>query len=132
MRALIIDDDPINRMFMQEILSNHSQAVAVGSGAEGVQAFRRSLADGQPFDAILLDVHMPDMDGHQTLQKIRRVEHEAGIPATRETTVMMVSADGDSRNVNRAFFQGRALSYLTKPVDPDVLIDELRKFGLIG
>jgi len=132
MRALIIDDDPINRFYLQEVLSPHAETAAAESGSLGLELFRQSMHTPRAFDAVLLDVQMPGMDGHQTLQKLRGLERDAGVTPEEEATVMMISGSGGSQDVKRAFFQGGALSYLTKPVDPDVLIDELRKFGLIG
>lgn len=132
MRALIIDDDPINRLYLEAVLSPHGGTVSAASGEQGLEAFSKALSAGERFDAVLVDIRMPRMDGHRTLQKIRTIEHDAGIPGNEETAVIMVSAMDDARNVNQAFFQGRAMSFLPKPVDPDVLLEELRKFGLLG
>lgn len=132
MRALIIDDDPVTRLYFEEILSSHLKVLGVESGADGVAAFSQALTDGQRFSVVLVDIRMPGMDGHQTVQKLRGIEQEAGIKGEAATAVIMVSAMDDARNVNRAFFQGGAVSYLSKPVDPEVLLSELRKFGIIG
>ena len=132
MRALIIDDDPVTRLFFAEILAPHADTTAAASGSQGVAAFGLALASGKPFDAVLLDIRMPDMDGHQALQKIRNLEQEAGMTGDSQAAAVMVSSMDDARNVNRAFFQGGAISYLTKPVDPEVLLSELRKFDLIS
>lgn len=131
MRALIIDDDPVTRFYFEEVIAPHGETVAAASGEEGFEAFLAAMEGGSPFDAVLVDVRMPGMDGHQTLQKIRNLEREAGVKQDAQATVLMISAMDDARNVNRAFFQGGATSYLTKPVEPDALLDELRKFGLM-
>ncbi|WP_027190504.1 response regulator [Fundidesulfovibrio putealis] len=132
MRALIIDDDPFTRLYFEEVLAPHASTISAASGAEGLCAFAQAIEEEKPFDAVLVDICMPGMDGHQTLQKLRNLEREAGVRGEAEAAVVMVSALSDSRNVNRAFFQGGAMSFLTKPVTPDVLVDELRKFGLIS
>lgn len=132
MRVLIIDDDPINLLFLSEILDPFAEVDSVSSGQDGVDAFERALAEGDRYDAVLVDIRMPGMDGHQTLQKIRGIEREAGIRTESETAAIMVSAMNDAQNVNRAFFQGGAISFLSKPVDPEQLLRELRKFGLLG
>lgn len=131
MRALIIDDDPLIRLYLEEVLSPHASTISAASGAEGLDEFARAIGEKNPFDAVLMDICMPGMDGHQTLQKLRTMEREAGMSTDSGTPVVMVSASDDTRNVNRAFFQGGAMSFLTKPVSPDALVDELRKFGLI-
>ncbi|MFZ5428544.1 MAG: response regulator [Thermodesulfobacteriota bacterium] len=131
MRTLIIDDDPVTRFYFEEVLGPHGKTEAAASGEEGLEAFSRAMSQGRPFDAVLVDIRMPGMDGHQTVQKLRAAEQEAGVKTDGQTAVLMISAMDDARNVNRAFFQGGAVSYLTKPVDPDTLLEELRKFGLL-
>jgi two-component system chemotaxis response regulator CheY len=131
MRALIIDDDPVTRLYFEEILSPHADTRAAASGAEGVEAFRQARGEGRPFQAVLVDICMPGMDGHQALQQIRSLEQKAGLSLDEQAAVFMVSSMDDAQNVNRAFFQGGAIGYLTKPVSPEVLVAELSKFGLI-
>jgi len=132
MRVLIIDDDPINLLFLSEALGSHAQTETASCGADGVEAFERAFQSDQRFDAVLVDIRMPGMDGHQTIQKIRNIERASGLNGESGTAVIMVSAMDDAQNVNRAFFQGGAISFLSKPVDPELLLSELRKFGLLG
>jgi len=131
MKALIIDDDPVTRLYFQEILAPHGETVEASSGEEGLTQFSLAMSGGLPFDTVLVDVRMPGMDGHQTLEKIRSLERDSGVKKDQVATVLMISAMDDPRNVSRAFFQSGAMGYLTKPVDPDALLAELRKFGLL-
>ncbi len=131
MRTLIIDDDPVTRFYFEEVLGPYAQTEAAACGEDGLQIFTRAMSEGKPFNAVLVDIRMPGMDGHQTVQKLRAAEQEAGVKPDSQTAVLMVSAMDDAQNVNRAFFQGGAISYLTKPVDPETLLDELRKFRLL-
>lgn len=131
MRALIIDDDPVACLYLSSVLAPHAEVSQARDGQEGVDAFAGALSQGQPFDVVLVDIHMPGMDGHQALQKIRSLEVQAGISGENEAAVFMVSSANDAKNVNRAFFQGRAVSFLPKPVSPSQLLEELRKFGLL-
>uniref|UniRef100_A0A7C4EJ16 Response regulator n=1 Tax=Fundidesulfovibrio putealis TaxID=270496 RepID=A0A7C4EJ16_9BACT len=131
MRLLIIEDDPVNRAYMREILAPHASTVEAADGRCGLDAFREALACCRPFDAVLLDVCMPGMDGHQTLQKLRTLEQDSGLAGDAQAKVIMVSSLNDSGNISRAFFDGNALSYLVKPVEAGTLLEELRKFGLI-
>ncbi len=67
LHVLHVDDDPMNLRVVQEIMSAFGHtAVGVSSGAE---ALRR--LEGEPFDLLLLDIHMPQMDGIETLQRLR-------------------------------------------------------------
>ncbi len=132
MRALIVDDDPINRLFLEELLSYHAEVTAASSGRQAVELFRHALEAGMPFDFVLSDIMMPDMDGHQTVEKLRSLEQDHGLLGDQAVRVIMISALDDAKHVNRAFFQGNALSYLTKPVTNEALLAELRKFELIS
>jgi len=132
MLALIVDDDPISRLFMEELLSPYAQIATAASGGEAVELFRQALETGKPFDFMLSDIMMPEMDGHQTVEKIRGLEQQHGLQGDQTVRVIMISALDDAKHVNRAFFQGQALSYLTKPVSTSALLKELRKFELIA
>ena len=131
LRALIIDDDPVTKRFLAEILSPFAACELAANGREGLDAFARALGDGKPYDVIFIDVMMPAMDGHQALEAMRHLEHEQHVGPADAAKVIMVSAVDDSRNVYRAFFQGQALSFLPKPFTSDAVLAELRKFDII-
>jgi CheY-like chemotaxis protein len=98
-------------------LSRGEQAIAYLAG-EGEYADR----DRSPFPSVLiLDLRMPGMDGFAVLEWIR--EH----PELRRLFVVALSALDDTKSMNRAYELG-ANSYLTKPVDPDELLNMVRFF----
>ena len=132
MRALIIDDDPVSRLFLEELLAPHADVTAASSGGQALELFQAALDAGAPYDFVLSDIMMPDMDGHQTVERLRGLEQRHGLQGDQTVRVIMISALDDAKHVNRAFFQGHALSYLTKPVSTAALLAELRKFELIG
>jgi two-component system chemotaxis response regulator CheY len=131
LRALIVDDDPVNTRFLSEILSPYARCDIAENGRRGLTAFDRALAAGTPYDIIFLDVMMPGMDGHQALEGMRHLENRQGVPPSQAAKVIMVSALDDSRTLYRAFFQGHALSFLAKPFSGNTVLEELRKFDLI-
>lgn len=131
LRALIVDDDPVNTRFLTEILSPYAVCDSAANGRGGLEAFGRALAAATPYDIIFMDVMMPGMDGHQALEGMRHLEQQQGVPATQAAKVIMVSALDDSRTLYRAFFQGHALSFLAKPFTGETVLSELRKFDLI-
>ena len=131
LRALIVDDDPVNTCFLREILSPYASCDTAVDGRQGLDAFGRALESGKPYDLIFLDVMMPGMDGHQALEGMRHLEHQRGVASSDAAKVIMVSALDDTRTVYRAFFQGQALSFLAKPFTCDTVLDELRKFDII-
>lgn len=75
--VLVVDDHPINRMLIQAMLNKSRYVVATVEG--GAQALELILS-GYPADALLMDVHMPEMDGYTATRAIRRWEQVHGTP----------------------------------------------------
>jgi two-component system chemotaxis response regulator CheY len=128
-RILIVEDDPGVRLFLSDALGEYGECEAVESGTEAVAAFHEALDRGRGYDLVCMDLKMPGMDGHQTLERLRDLEQERGVPEGQETKVVVVSGLSDMKNVSRALIHGQAVSYLTKPVTVDQLHKELHKFG---
>ncbi len=107
---LVVDDDEINRMVLSHDLEREGHRVtAVEDGGRALEALR-----AQPFDVVLLDVLMPELDGYETLARIERDEKLRHVP------VIMVSALEDIESVVRCIELGAA-DYLPKPFDPVLL-----------
>jgi two-component system, cell cycle response regulator len=107
---LVVDDDRINRMVLCRDLEREGHRVtAVEGGGEALEALR-----AEPFDVVLLDVLMPELDGFETLAEIERDEKLRHVP------VIMVSALEDIESVVRCIELGAA-DYLPKPFDPVLL-----------
>jgi signal transduction histidine kinase/CheY-like chemotaxis protein/HPt (histidine-containing phosphotransfer) domain-containing protein len=119
-RLLVVDDNATNR----EIL--HNQAIAwdmphetVESGPEALDKLRLAAQRGAPYDIVILDWHMPEMDG---IELARRIKADPAIPAPRQ--VMLSSAAFDEEAA-RALEQGID-RYLNKPVKQTALYDCLK------
>ena len=131
MRSLVVEDDAISRKMLQLFLKRYGDCDASSNGNEAIQSFRQSLEDDRPYDLVCMDIMMPDMDGHQTLQEIRKIEKEKNIKKSDGVKVIMTTALSDSENANEAFFKGGARSYIVKPIKEDKLQIELGRLGLI-
>ena len=107
---LVVDDDAINRMLLTRNLEREGHRVATAE--DGVRALEALGAE--PFDIVLLDVLMPELDGYDTLAQIERDEKLRHVP------VIMVSALEDIESVVRCIEMGAA-DYLPKPFDPVLL-----------
>ena len=108
MRILLVEDDPMLAEFMRMVLSEAGYAVDVtGSGEEG-----RTLASVERYDAVLLDVNLPDCNGVHVLQSLRR--------AGSTTPIIMVTAQGADSDVVRALDAG-ADDYIVKPFSNQIL-----------
>ena len=109
-RVLVVDDLAANRSLLAARLVR--QGLSVDEAVDGLEAMRK-LSEGQ-FDLVLLDVMMPELDGYETLRRIK------DDPELREIPVLMISAVGDIDSVVRCLDLG-AEDYLSKPFEPAVL-----------
>ena len=113
-RVLIVDDEPGLRQSLGLLLSDAGYDVAAES--DGKRALERALTE--PFDLILSDVRMPDMDGLAFLRAYRARGGEA--------LVIMMSAYGGEEAALAAMKEG-AYDYIPKPFRPDEVVLTLRK-----
>jgi len=131
LRVLIVEDEPVNREFLLLALKGRARCVAVESGEAAIEAFTLALDDSEPFDLVFLDLLLPGMGGLQTLEKLRFLEEHFELPESRRAKVIVATALDDDRAASRAFIQGRAVSYMTKPFRVADIRGELDKLGLL-
>ena len=112
-RILVVDDTPFNRRLLVRLLEGigHS-AVEAGDGREALDRLRD--VDAEPIDLVLLDIVMPEMDGHETLAALKADE------ALRDLPVIVISSVDELDSVVRCIRDGAA-DYLPKTVDPEIL-----------
>ncbi|WP_419788266.1 response regulator [Pseudodesulfovibrio sp.] len=127
MRFLIVDDDESALAYLGTALSPYAECDGVLSGNDAVIAFDKAQADGRPYDAVLMDILMPGMDGHQTAEILRAREEELGVDELHAFKLVMVSSLVDDANVTRAFFSTQAVCYLVKPLEKEKVLEELRQ-----
>jgi two-component system chemotaxis response regulator CheY len=132
MRILIAEDDPIAQKLMVKYLSAHGECDVAVDGEEAIRAFRLAQKDNRPYDLVLMDIMMPNVNGQEALLKIREMEKNVGIVGSSEVKVIMTTALGDPRTVVESYYKSGATSYLVKPVEKEKLLTELRNLGLIS
>lgn len=130
LKVLIVEDDFPSCKILEEYLSEYGDCTTAGNGAEGVEAFKNALDADMPYDLVCLDIMMPEMDGHQALRTIRRIEQDHGIFDHGGVSVIMTTAKDRSRDMIEAFDEG-CTSYIVKPVEQEKLCAEMRKLDLI-
>jgi len=126
-RFLIVDDDESVLAYLERVLSPFAQCDCVFSGEEALRVFDAAHAEGQPYDAVLMDILMPGMDGHQAAELLRDREDRLGVDEMHAFKLVMVSSLVDDANVTRAFFSTQAVCYIVKPLQKDKVIEELRQ-----
>ena len=130
MKTLIVEDDFTCRKLLQAYLREYGPCDFAGNGHEALEAFDAACRQGEPYDLILLDIMMPEMDGHQTLKEIRRREAQHGVIGFNGVKVIMTTALDDRENIMSAFRDG-CESYVVKPVVQEILLNEIRGLDLI-
>ncbi|MDT7833964.1 HD-GYP domain-containing protein [Aquabacterium sp. OR-4] len=113
---LVVDDEPLNLAVMSRLLNPHYRVLGARSGASALAL----LAGGEALpDLILLDVMMPEMDGHAVLARLRADARTQAIP------VIFVTALSDEVNEEQGFALG-AVDYIGKPIKPAVVLARVR------
>jgi CheY-like chemotaxis protein len=106
-RVLVVEDDEINQLVATGILEHLGYRVdVVDGGVEALAAMRDAT-----FDAVLMDVHMPGIDGYQATAQIRRIEGDE-----RHTPIIAMTAGAVAGDAERCLAAGMD-DYLSKPID---------------
>lgn len=126
MKTLVVEDDYITSEVMREIMSSFGECEVAENGARAVELFKNALEANSPFDFILLDIMMPEVDGQEALNRIREEEYSRNIKGLDGVKIVMTTALDDFDNI-RAAFKNQCDGYLVKPLDKDkvtrVLLD---------
>lgn len=132
MKTLIVEDEITSRLLLKALLSPWGECDEACEGREAVQMFGAAVNRGVPYDLVLMDIMMPELDGQHALRAMRRFEEQAGIFGDAQCRVLMVTALSDQNQVLEAFMRGGAIGYLVKPIEKARLYGELRKLGFLG
>jgi DNA-binding NtrC family response regulator len=114
-RVLIVDDDPVHRRLIENMVSRFGYEAVTASGGEAALALL--LGDGARFHCVVLDLVMPDLDGLGVLARVR----EAGL----NIPIIVETAHGGLDNVVSAMRAG-AVDFVVKPVGPERMQVSLR------
>ena len=124
--VLVAEDDLHCRAHLLKALSPVARCVTVENGAEAVAAYQKAVKKKQPFDFLLLDITMPELDGFQVLRAIR-AEEETSDPQRQHTIkVVMITAYKDS--LMERYNMGWD-DFITKPVDVNKLTAKMRSLA---
>jgi PAS domain S-box-containing protein len=117
-RLLVADDHEVNRLVLTEMLSAEGAIVdAVSGGESAVEHVSRRQA--QPYDAVLMDVQMPGLDGYQATAHI--LEIAPGLPVIAQTAHAMAEERAQC-------FAAGMVDQVSKPIEQDVLVATLLRY----
>ncbi|VTU18244.1 Autoinducer 2 sensor kinase/phosphatase LuxQ [Variovorax sp. SRS16] len=119
-RVLVVDDSPVNLEVCQHILQR--QGAQVSLARDGREAVERLRATPEAFDVVLMDIHMPTLDGNEATRLIRRELGLAQLPVIALTASALVAER------ERALEAGMT-DFISKPFDAQALIRSVRRYA---
>ncbi|MGB3093590.1 MAG: PAS domain S-box protein [Candidatus Zixiibacteriota bacterium] len=118
-RILVTDDNKTNRTILVKMLESFGcSAEAVESGGEAIKILKRAAHKEKPFDLVLLDMQMPEMNGEETLRIFK------DDPEIKDVVVVMLTSVGVRGDASRLEALGCA-GYLLKPIKQSQLFDTI-------
>jgi len=129
-RCLVVDDDELGRELIVQYLEGIADCEMAENGLKAVDKFRTAFEGGTPYDLIILDLVMPEMDGHAAAKEIRTIEKEWGVSINEGVSIVVLSSLNTPGDVIQAYVSARSAAHLLKPVQPDKLIATLSKMGM--
>jgi CheY-like chemotaxis protein len=117
LRVLIVDDNATNRRILREMLESwQMQPVVAADATAGLQALGEAAAAGSPYDVVVTDAQMPDVDGFTFVRRIKQDRRLQRIPVVMLTSMGRPDERGKERTAG-------VHTYLTKPVKHSDLLD---------
>jgi PAS domain S-box-containing protein len=121
-RVLVVEDNELNQLIAGEMLRHWGIEVSTaGNGRLALDAVDRALAEGRPFDAVLMDLQMPEMDGYEAARQLRARAHARELPVIAFTAAALASER------EKALAAGMN-DFTPKPADRARLFDVLRRW----
>jgi two-component system cell cycle response regulator DivK len=111
---LYIEDDPANRILVRRVLE--AEGYRVLEAENGIRGLE--IAQEEQLGAILVDIHMPDMDGFEVMARLRTIPRLTSVPIIALTAMVM---KGDRERTLEAGCSG----YIEKPIDVDLLPEQV-------
>ena len=112
---LVVDDDSLNLMFAQKLLDDAYRTECVKSGEEALEYLKKETPN-----LILLDLHMPDMNGFEVMSRIMQDER------TKEIPVVFLTADNDREAEIEGLRLG-AQDFIKKPFVADIMLERINR-----
>lgn len=119
MKILIVDDDPVSRRVLRQILAADPSNEIV-EAASGAEAWRTLGGPSHGFEAVFLDISMPELDGLELFKRMR------GVPRLSTLPVILCTSSNDRATVIKAATVG-ARHYIVKPPSAPVVFMKLQQ-----
>jgi two-component system chemotaxis response regulator CheY len=127
--SLVVEDNVINQKIMYNILKEFGKCAVAENGVEGLKLVKKAISEQNYYDLICLDIEMPQMDGINLLNMIRKIEKT--IDLNKKSTIIMITARGEKEIVRECCRLG-CNSFLVKPVDKYNFTKMLKRYNLVS
>jgi PAS domain S-box-containing protein len=126
---LVAEDNPINALLARALLLRLGhQPMIAGNGAVAVESWLAARAAGTPYDVVLMDVSMPELDGLEAARRIRAAEHES---ECSRTPILALTANAFAEDRESCLAAGMD-GFLAKPLDRERLAAALASMRAAG
>jgi PAS domain S-box-containing protein len=120
-RILMAEDNPVNMLIAAAMLQRWGvEVVQAEDGRQAVSAVQQAQAEGRPFDAVLMDVQMPVMSGHEATRLLRQMQDDGRLAGAGPLPIIALTAAALVSEREEALGAGMN-DFLTKPIDADKL-----------
>ncbi|WP_321495202.1 ATP-binding protein [uncultured Desulfobacter sp.] len=130
--VLLVDDNEINLQVNKEIMEWGGIRVTTAStGMQALLKFTETLKGPRPFEAVFLDIQMPDMNGYELTRKIRKLEMHAGNNIAKADNVpvpIIALTSHATKGCREKCIQAGMNDYVTKPVEVSLLFNTLLRW----
>lgn len=121
-KVLAAEDNEINRLILSSLLESRGLlATLAENGSEALRLLDEAWREGKPFELVLMDIQMPEMDGLTATRRLRDDERFRNVP------VLAMTAHAFREDREKSLAAGMN-AHLTKPISPDALYEELARW----
>jgi|GEM_PF-1170529 len=126
-RVLLVEDMEINREIVLMLLEETN--LEIDCAADGLQAVEMFIEEPERYEMILMDVHMPGMDGYEATKQIRVIEKKlrARTKYTKQIPIIAMTANVFKEDIEHCIASGMD-DHVGKPLDFEILMDKLRHY----
>lgn len=130
MKALIAEDDFINRRVMQLFLAGYGKCDVADNGRSALEMYQDAYRNNKPYSLVCVDSNLPEVDGLTLLREIRAFERAQGLLGRDGTRVMFISADTRKETILSAY-RDLCDGFMLKPFRKRELVQFLHEQGLV-